>query len=80
MAVDGAAPFTVDLRDPHIAAPGGRRYDFAIDPAERIVLLEGTDLVDLTLRQSPAIDAWEAGMRRSRPWLQDVGRSEGMGR
>jgi 3-isopropylmalate dehydratase small subunit len=80
VAVDGAAPFTVELRDPHIAAPDGRRYDFAIDPSERIVLLEGTDLVDLTLRQSPAIDAWEARMQQSRPWLQDVGRSEGMGR
>jgi 3-isopropylmalate/(R)-2-methylmalate dehydratase small subunit len=80
VAVAGAAPFTVELEDPHIAAPDGRRYGFAFDPAERIVLLEGTDLVDLTLRQSPAIDAWEAGMRESRPWLQDVGRSEGMGR
>jgi 3-isopropylmalate/(R)-2-methylmalate dehydratase small subunit len=80
VAVDGAAEFRVELGDPHIAAPDGRRYDFAIDPAERIVLLEGTDLVDLTLRQSPAIDAWEAGMLQSRPWLQDVGPSEGMGR
>jgi 3-isopropylmalate dehydratase small subunit len=70
VAVDGALPFMVELRDPHIAAPDGRRYDFAIDPAERIVLLEGTDLVDLTLRQSPAIDAWEARTQQSRPWLQ----------
>jgi 3-isopropylmalate/(R)-2-methylmalate dehydratase small subunit len=80
VAVDGTAPFTVELRDPHIAAPDGRRYDFAIDPAEQIVLLEGTDVVDLTLRASPAIDAWEQRMRQSRPWLQDVGCSEGMGR
>jgi 3-isopropylmalate/(R)-2-methylmalate dehydratase small subunit len=80
VAVAGAAPFTVELADPHIAAPDGRRYGFAIDPAEQIVLLEGTDLVDLTLRQSPAIDAWEAEMQHTRPWLQDVGRSEGMGR
>jgi 3-isopropylmalate dehydratase small subunit len=80
VAVDGAAPFTVDLCDPHVTAPDGRRYEFAIDAAERIVLLEGTDLVDLTLRQSPAIDAWEARMQQSRPWLQDVGHSEGMGR
>jgi 3-isopropylmalate/(R)-2-methylmalate dehydratase small subunit len=79
VAVDGAAPFTVDLRDPHVAGPDGRRYAFTIDPSDRIVLLEGTDLIALTLRHAAAIDAVEARMRESRPWLQDVGRPKGMG-
>jgi 3-isopropylmalate/(R)-2-methylmalate dehydratase small subunit len=70
---DGQAAFTVDLRDSHIAAPSGRRYVFSIDPADRLALLEGTDLVGLTLRQADAIEAWETRTRTRQPWLQDAG-------
>jgi len=72
--VDGGAEYGVDLRDPHVAAPSGRRYAFAIDAADRLALLEGTDMVELTLRRSTAIEAWEARTRLRQPWLQDVGR------
>jgi 3-isopropylmalate/(R)-2-methylmalate dehydratase small subunit len=70
----GATEYTVDLRDPHIAAANGRRFAFTIDAADRLALLEGTDLVDLSLRQSAAIDAWEVRTRQRQPWLQDAGR------
>ena len=73
VAADGAAEFTVDLRDPHVAGPDGRRYAYTIDASDRLVLLEGTDLVDLTLRAAPAIAAWEARTRQRQPWLQDAG-------
>ena len=73
VAADGSAEFRVDLRDPHIGGPDCRRYAFTIDASDRLVLLEGTDLVDLTLRQSAAIAAWEARTSRQRPWLQDAG-------
>jgi 3-isopropylmalate/(R)-2-methylmalate dehydratase small subunit len=73
VAADGATGITVDLRDPHVDGPDGRRYTFTIDASDRLVLLEGTDLVDLTLRQSEAIAAWETRTRRRQPWLQDVG-------
>jgi 3-isopropylmalate/(R)-2-methylmalate dehydratase small subunit len=72
-AVAGAADFTVDLRASHIAAPSGRRYVFALDAADRLALLEGTDLVALTLRRADAIAAWETRTRRELPWLQDAG-------
>ena len=73
VAVGGAGAFTVDLRDPHVAAPNGRRYAFTIDAADRLALLEGTDLIALTLRRAAAIEAWEAKTRREQPWLQDAG-------
>ena len=73
VAVDGMADFTVELRDPHIVAPDGRRYPFSIDAADRLALLEGTDLVGLTLRRAPEIAAWETRTRGHKPWLQDVG-------
>jgi 3-isopropylmalate/(R)-2-methylmalate dehydratase small subunit len=73
VAADGARGVTVDLHDPHIDGPDGRRYAFTIDASDRLVLLEGTDLVDLTLRLSDAIAAWETRTRQRQPWLQDVG-------
>jgi 3-isopropylmalate/(R)-2-methylmalate dehydratase small subunit len=73
LAAAGRSAFTVDLRDPHVAAPNGRRYAFTIDAADRLALLEGTDLIALTLRRSADIDAWEARTRRDQPWLQDAG-------
>jgi 3-isopropylmalate/(R)-2-methylmalate dehydratase small subunit len=72
-AVDGTADFAVDLRASHIVAPSGRRYAFALDVADRLALLEGTDLVALTLRRADAIAAWEARTWRELPWLQDAG-------
>jgi 3-isopropylmalate/(R)-2-methylmalate dehydratase small subunit len=68
----GGAAYAVDLHDPHIAAPSGRRYAFTVAAADRLALLEGTDLVAMTLRCSADITAWEARTRQSRPWLQDV--------
>lgn len=73
VAAGGRGGFTVDLRDSHVAAPNGRRYPFTIAAADRLALLEGTDLIALTLRRAAAIDAWEARMRREAPWLQDAG-------
>jgi 3-isopropylmalate/(R)-2-methylmalate dehydratase small subunit len=61
------------LRASQITAPSGRRYAFAIDAADRAALLDGTDLVALTLRRSADIEAWEARTRQLQPWLQDVG-------
>jgi 3-isopropylmalate/(R)-2-methylmalate dehydratase small subunit len=73
VATDGRDAYTIDLHAQEIVAPGGRRFAFAIDPADRLVLLEGADLIALTLRNAESIDAWEAGMRVSQPWLQDAG-------
>jgi 3-isopropylmalate/(R)-2-methylmalate dehydratase small subunit len=73
VTVDGTAAFTIDLQDPHVAGPDGRRYAFSIDASDRLALLEGTDLIGVTLRQSDAIAAWEERTRARKPWLQDAG-------
>lgn len=64
---DGAA-FTVDLRAQAITLPDGERIAFAVEPLLRESLLEGLDAIGLTLKQSAAIDAWEAADRTARPW------------
>jgi 3-isopropylmalate/(R)-2-methylmalate dehydratase small subunit len=42
---------------------------FAIDPEAKIMLLEGLDVIALTLKSRAEIDAWEAADRQQRPWV-----------
>ena len=70
VAVDGAAPFTVDLRTQTIAGPGGADVIFDISPADRTRLLEGLDDIGMTLKHTDEIVDWEKRMAQSQPWLQ----------
>lgn len=69
-SVDGAEPFTVDLERCEIRGPQGYRCQFQIAAAERNALLEGRDDVGMTLKQLPAIEAWEARIAKEGPFLQ----------
>ncbi len=73
VATDGASPYTVDLRAQVVVAPDGREFTFALDPIDRLALLEGTDPIALTLRCEPEIASWEARMLAQPPWLQRPG-------
>lgn len=73
VATDGTAAYTVDLQTQAVVAPNGRRFAFALDPIDRLALLEGTDPIELTLRSEPEIVAWEARMLAQQPWLQRTG-------
>jgi 3-isopropylmalate dehydratase small subunit len=69
-AVDGGAPFCVDLIEQHVRAPDGTVYPFAIDAGERSSLLEGLDDIGLSLKHAETITAWEERTRDAQPWLQ----------
>ncbi len=70
VAVDGCAPFTVDLEAQSIDGPGGPHIGFDIAPSDRMRLLEGLDDIALTLKCADEIAAWEARTAAARPWLQ----------
>ena len=70
VAVNGAAPFTVDLETQTISGPGGSDITFDISPADRMRLLEGLDDIGLSLKHSDEIAAWEQRMAAAQPWLQ----------
>ena len=44
-------------------------HHFDIDPEARQMLLEGLDVIALTLKSRAAINAWEATDRTQRPWV-----------
>jgi 3-isopropylmalate dehydratase small subunit len=72
VAVDGAAPFTVDLIAQRITGPGGAEFAFEMPPADRMRLIEGLDDIGLTLKHAQAIACWEQRMAAEQPWLQSA--------
>jgi 3-isopropylmalate/(R)-2-methylmalate dehydratase small subunit len=69
-AVNGAAPFTVDLQSQRITGPGGPDIAFDLPAADRVRLLEGLDDIGLTLKQANEISDWERRIAAEQPWLQ----------
>ena len=70
VAVDGAAPFTVDLVTQRISGPGGPDVSFEIAAADRMRLLEGLDDIGMTLKHMDDIVRWEERAAAAQPWLQ----------
>ena len=70
VAVNGTAPFTVDLHTQRISGPDGFAMSFDIPAADRTRLLEGLDDIGLTLKHRDEIVTWEQRMADDQPWLQ----------
>ena len=70
IAVDGTAPFTVDLVTQRISGPGGADVAFDISAADRTRLLEGLDDIGLTLKHATETASWEQRAAAAQPWLQ----------
>jgi 3-isopropylmalate/(R)-2-methylmalate dehydratase small subunit len=70
VAVNGAAPFMVDLLTQRISGPGGTDIAFEMAPADRMRLLEGLDDIGLTLKHLGEIANWEKRAAAEQPWLQ----------
>jgi 3-isopropylmalate/(R)-2-methylmalate dehydratase small subunit len=72
VAVDGQAPFTVDLQTQRISGPDGPDIGFEIPAADRTRLLEGLDDIGLSLKHVDEIASWEARAKAAQPWLQSA--------
>ena len=48
-----------------------QQMNFEIEPSRRALLLEGLDSIAATLRQQPAITAFETADRQRRPWVYE---------
>jgi 3-isopropylmalate/(R)-2-methylmalate dehydratase small subunit len=70
VAVNGAAPFTVDLVTQRISGSGGPDIGFEISAADRTRLIEGLDDIGLTLKHMAEIVSWEQRAAALQPWLQ----------
>jgi 3-isopropylmalate/(R)-2-methylmalate dehydratase small subunit len=68
-AASGGLRLRVDLVACEVVDAGGRRHAFAIDAAEREMLLSGQDAIDRTWQWRAQIEAFEAADRDRRPWI-----------
>jgi 3-isopropylmalate dehydratase small subunit len=78
VAIDGAAPFTVDLLAQRISGPGGADIGFEIAAADRTRLIEGLDDIGLTLTHMNDVARWEQRAAAAQPWLQTARDSRGV--
>lgn len=60
---------TVDLEHKVVRKADGGTFAFEVDDFRRHCLLHGLDDIGLTLQEADAIRAFEAGARKSRPWV-----------
>lgn len=63
------ATLTVNLQDQTIAGPDGGTINFEIEPARKETLLQGLDDIDLTMKKTAIISAFEEKTSAERPWI-----------
>ncbi|KGJ16934.1 3-isopropylmalate dehydratase small subunit [Paracoccus sanguinis] len=69
-AENGAnARLTVDLEAQTVTGADGTAYPFEMDPHRKHCLLNGLDDIGLTMEKAPVIDAYEARIAQSQPWV-----------
>jgi len=64
---------TVDLQAQTVTTPGNEVFAFDVDAFRKRCLLEGLDDIDLTLKESDAIRAYEQRRGKEAPWLFSTG-------
>jgi 3-isopropylmalate/(R)-2-methylmalate dehydratase small subunit len=64
-----ANPVTVNVRAQLVCLPDGRSWTFPLEDEAKSMLIEGLDAIDLTLKMSDEIAAFQSGDRLERPWI-----------
>jgi 3-isopropylmalate/(R)-2-methylmalate dehydratase small subunit len=62
----------IDLENGVITAPGGKTYEFTIDPFRRDALLKGLDNIGWTQQFGDMIDQYESNRAATEPWALAV--------
>ena len=65
----GNLQLTIDLDQGVVVQPDGSRLSFSTPSSERAMLLEGLDVIGLTLKRRNEIESFQAKDRVARPWI-----------
>lgn len=68
IAADGR-PVTIDLPEQRVSLGEERNWQFQIGAEAKVMLLEGLDVIELTLKHKAQIAAFQAADRAARPWI-----------
>ena len=66
---DTPVALAVDLNAQTITTPEGLIISFTIAPRHKTMLAEGLDMIDATLKDLPAIEAFRAEHEKAFPWM-----------
>ena len=60
---------TIDLESQRVTLPDEKQASFEVDPFRRHCLIEGLDVIGITLQREDAISVFEQAHQRIQPWL-----------
>ncbi|WP_322094731.1 3-isopropylmalate dehydratase small subunit [Paraburkholderia bannensis] len=58
----------IDVDNEVVISPSGKRYEFSLPARQKQMLVEGLDMLSMTLRDAEKIAAFEVEHARARPW------------
>jgi 3-isopropylmalate/(R)-2-methylmalate dehydratase small subunit len=61
---------SIDVENEVVVTASGERHSFSIPPRQKRMFLDGLDMVQMTLRQSDQIDAFEQRHWAANPWAR----------
>ncbi|WP_321846876.1 3-isopropylmalate dehydratase small subunit [Paraburkholderia bannensis] len=64
----GDKQISIDVDNEVVISPSGKRYEFTLPARQKQMLVEGLDMVSMTLRDAEKIAAFEVEHARARPW------------
>lgn len=60
---------TVNLQETWVESPNGERFNFAIESERKTMLVEGLDVIDVTLKLEDKISQFQQNYQAAYPWL-----------
>ncbi|MBP0592241.1 3-isopropylmalate dehydratase small subunit [Paraburkholderia sp. LEh10] len=61
---------SIDVENEVVLTPSGKSYPFSLPPRQKQMLVEGLDMIGMTLRDEAAIDTFEARHWATQPWCR----------
>jgi len=63
---------TIHLKETWVESPLGERFSFAIAPERKTMLIEGLDVIDVTLKLTETIKLFQKKYHTTYPWLNET--------
>jgi 3-isopropylmalate/(R)-2-methylmalate dehydratase small subunit len=70
VAADPAHQLKIDLDNMQVHSPAGRSFGFSLGERNRQMIVEGVDMIGLTLKHRVAIEQFEAQHFAAAPWMR----------
>lgn len=70
VAADPSHRLNIDLKTLQVRSPAGRTFGFSMGQRDRRMILEGLDMIAMSLEHLPAIEQFEARHFAAAPWMR----------